>query len=71
MTKITLGFKVYDACGILRGAVNEPEAAAAILSGVYHGGTIRFRKKVLYRDGLDGDAGDSFDEVARICWEKI
>ncbi len=70
----TPDFKVYDASGVYQASVKEPEAGAALLSGLYPGGTIRLghsKKFIVYTDEIDGDAGNSFDEVADVVWERL
>jgi len=67
-------FKVYTPEGEYVAACKLPEDAAAVVAAYGPGATIRngHRKKdVVYTEGVDGDAGDSYDEVARIVHERV
>lgn len=65
-------FKVYDASGKYMAAVREIEAGAALLGSIYPGGTIRLgHRTILYHDGVDGDAGDSYDAVVDVCFQRL
>ena len=60
-------FKVYDAAGAYQAACKEPEAAAAVVSLYGSGSTIRLghaKRDTVWTEGVDGDAGDSYDDVA-------
>lgn len=58
-------FKVYDAQGVYQAAAKEIEAAAAVVSMYGPGSSIRLgHTKVVWREGVDGDAGESYDNVA-------
>ena len=53
-------------------SVKEIEAGAALLGTIYSGGTIRLgRWTILYHDGVDGNAGDSYDDVVDVCFKKM
>lgn len=60
-------FKVFDRFGTYQASTHEVEAAAALLGALYEGGTIRVghsKREIVYEDGKDGNAGESFDAVA-------
>lgn len=53
-------------------SVKEIDAGAALLGTIYPGGTIRLGHwTILYHDGVDGNAGDSYDAVVDICFQKL
>jgi len=59
-------WKVFDADKRYQASVKEPEAGAALLGSIYPGGTLRLgHSHVVFTDGVDGDAVDSWDVVAR------
>lgn len=68
-------YKVYDADGTYIAATKEVEHAAMLLAGLNSSGaTIRDghrRADVLWTDGVDGVAGDSFDEVAILAGQRL
>lgn len=71
-TRRTPAIKVYDADGVYQAAVKEWEAGAALLGALYQGGTLRYgHARIIYTDGVDGDAGLSFDDVVEICLERM
>ncbi len=66
-------WKVYTAENKYRGACVEVEGAAALVSLYGDGATIRDghpRKQIVWTDGVDGSAGDSYDSVALKVYER-
>ena len=67
-------WKVYTADGEYIASTKHPFYAAMILAGIgAKGTTIRAghnKKFTVYADFVDGDASNSYDEVAEICWSK-
>jgi hypothetical protein len=63
--------KVYDSAGIYQAACKEPELAAAVVSVLGEGATIRHGhsvKDTVWTEGVDGLAAQSYDQTAeRIC----
>jgi hypothetical protein len=58
-------FKVYAADGEYRGSLKYVEDAAALVALLGRGATIRDgHRKVVWTEGVDGDAADSYDTVA-------
>ena len=65
-------FKVYDNDGNYQGAVKEPEAAATLVSFYGDGATIRDgHKLIVWLEGVDGRAAESYDEVALTVMAKL
>lgn len=62
-------FKVYDAGGVYIASCKYPQDAAAIVAARgSHGTQIRDgHVRVVWTDGVDGDASESYDAVARRC----
>ena len=62
-------FKVYTAGGEYVAACKFPEDAAAICAAYGEGATIRDgHARVVFTNGAEADAGDSYDAVARVGW---
>ena len=58
--------------GDFRAAVVFPEDAAALVSLLGHGATIRYSRRVVWREGKEEfDAGESYDSVAVVIRERI
>jgi hypothetical protein len=67
-------FKIFDKDGNYQASCHEVEAGAALLGALYASGTIRIGhsvKDIVYRDGVDGNAGESYDAVAIIVDERV
>jgi len=65
-------FKVYNPSGEYVAAVKHPEDGAAICAAYGPGSQIRDgHKRVVYEDGKDGDAGNSYDEAAAVVLSRI
>ena len=70
-------YKVHDPDGHYMAATKEIEAAAAIVGAIYGpGSTIRYRHRsghvgIVWTDGIDGDAGESYDTVAQVAAQRI
>lgn len=67
-------FKVYTADGEYVAACKYPEDGAAILAAYGAGATIRdghAKSDVVFTNGIDGDAGNSYDEVQTIVAERL
>lgn len=65
-------FKVYDADGSYQGSTKEPEAAAPLVSFYGEGATIRDgHKTVVWTEGVDGNAAESYDQVAMLVLARI
>ena len=65
-------FKVYDETGTYQAACKELEAAAALTAFYGEGSTIRLdHRQTVYTNGIDSDAGESYDEVAELALAKI
>ena len=61
-------WKVYSPVGRYVGATHIASDAAALVAAYGEGATIRWGHKLIcYTDGVDGDAGDSYDTVDVIC----
>lgn len=60
-------YKVYDANGTYQAACKDVAAAAALCAFYGEGSTIRAdHRKVVWTDGADGDAAESYDRVAEV-----
>lgn len=66
-------FKVYNPNGEYVAACKHPEDAAAIVA-LYGGGKIyshgHSKRSLVYTDGVDGVAGESYDAVAAFIYAK-
>jgi hypothetical protein len=75
-TLMDLTFRIYDEAGDVVGAAAHAEDAAQMMSG-YPGGTIRVRRKIVWRehdgadDERDGEACDSYDHVRTVIWTRM
>ncbi len=66
-------FKLYTAGNVYLGCLKHLEDCAAVIANQV-GGTIRCghtKKSTIWTEGVDGRAGDSYDEVARIGYERV
>ena len=58
-------FKIYDSANTYQAACKEVEAAACLVGFYGEGATIRQgHSKVIWTEGFDGIASESFDAVA-------
>lgn len=68
-------WKVYDGQGNYLASCKEPEMAAAIIGGVgVEGWTIRHshrKSDVVWTEGIDGRAGESYDTVAVLAYQRV
>jgi hypothetical protein len=67
-------WKVFNATGKYVASCKYPEDAAAIVATYGDGAEIRFghrKKDVMWREGEDGFAGDSYDSVAAVCRSRL
>jgi hypothetical protein len=65
-------FTVYDEDGVYQATVREEEAAAVLVAFFGNGSTIRdMNDTVVYTQGVDGDASESYDKVAVIVWDRV
>jgi hypothetical protein len=67
-------FKVFDRAGTYQASTHEVEAAAALLASIYEGGTIRLghsRRDIVWEDGKDGNAVESYDAVAITVYARL
>ena len=61
-------WKVYDSSGAYQAACKEIEAAAILATWYGDGATIRSgHAQIVWVEGQDGEASDSFDHTARVC----
>jgi hypothetical protein len=61
-------WKVYTAFGNYEAACKSPEIAAVVVSVLGDGATIRAgHTKIVWTEGADGHAGESYDAVADAC----
>ena len=66
-------FKIYDAAGQYQASCHEPEAAAVLVSFYGEGSTIRDghpNKCIVWTEGKDGEAGESYDHVAAVITKQ-
>lgn len=67
-------FKVYSGAGIYVAACKDPTDAAAVVALYGSGATIRDGHRaadVVFTNGEDGDAGESYDAVAESVWAHL
>lgn len=65
-------FKIYNDEGQYMGSCHEAEGAAALVSFYGIGSTIRYQHRhIVWREGEDGDAGESFDAAADFVRERV
>ncbi len=64
--------KVYTAAGKYEGSIKHWESAAALVSMLGEGATIRHtHKHIVWTEGKDGSAAESYDAVAERCEERV
>lgn len=66
-------YKVYSSSGKYLAACVIPLVAAPIAAALGNGTTIRWghsKRAVLWTEGVDGFAGESFDRCASVCVER-
>ena len=64
-------WKVYDELGTYIASVKSPAYGAMILAGT-GGGTLRFgHNRVVWREGVDGQACESYDKVNAVAHERM
>jgi hypothetical protein len=66
--------KVYGPSGEYVASCKYAEDAAAVVAAHGTGSTIRLghrKADVAYTDGIDGDAGDSYDAVAEVVHKRM
>lgn len=63
-------FDVYAENGELRARVVYAEDAAALAAVLGDGTTIRTGRRILWTEGADGYAGESYDHVAEVCAQR-
>lgn len=67
-------FKVYDSYGNWIADVVSPFFGAVVISAMEQG-TIQFghrnSRRVLWTEGVDGNASESYDHVSKICHERL
>lgn len=67
-------FKIYDQQGTYQAACHEVEAAAVLVTFYQEGSTIRHghsKKDIVWTEGLDGCASDSYDETGQAIYSRI
>ncbi len=64
-------FKVYDAEGVYQAATRYAELAAAVVALLGDGSRIKLDGRIVWREGTDGHAGDSYDQVAAVISERV
>lgn len=67
-------FKVFDGSGTYQAACKEVEAAAALAAFYGDGTTIRMghsRTMTVWTEGVDGAAGESYDDVAELVADRL
>lgn len=73
-------YKVYGPDGIYQGALKDATLAAACVSLLGAGSSVRYEHRLViwregwvYRDGLEGDgqAGESYDGAAQVMYERL
>jgi hypothetical protein len=67
-------FKLYDAAGAYQAACKQPEQAAALVSFLGDGATIRYghtKKDIVWTEGVDGAASDSYDQTANKVVDRL
>jgi hypothetical protein len=66
-----LKYSIYNEYGERIAATLHPEDAAMMVSALGDGGSVRFDKRTVWREGVDGNAGESYDEAAMKMLERI
>lgn len=64
-------FKVYDAANVYQAAVRDVTLAAAVVSLLGEGATVRDGRRYIWREGGDEIAGESYDEAADTMLRRI
>lgn len=66
-------YKVYNPGGEYVASCKYVEAAAAVVALYGSGATIRVghsKRSIVWQEGTDGDAGESYDVVAEIVYQR-
>lgn len=67
-------WKVFNPSGEYVAACKLPEDAAAIVAAYGSGAEIRHghaKRDTVWQDGVDGEAAESYDAVAEVCYSKV
>jgi len=58
-------YKIYDAAGEYQASVKDLTLAGGLMAILGEGATVRDgHRLVIYTEGIDGDSGNSYDDVA-------
>jgi len=65
-------YKVYTASGDYEAACKSLEVAAAVVALLGDGATVRLHhRQVLWTEGIDGEAGESYDGAALVMARRL
>jgi hypothetical protein len=65
-------FKIYNPAGEYEAACKHAETAAAIVSFLGHGSAVKWHHtKLIWTEGVDGKAGESYDAAATTMYARI
>jgi hypothetical protein len=68
---VNFPFKVHAPDGTPVGATLHAEDAAGLVYLHGDGATVRYRNTVVYTQGPDGDAGNSYDAAAGLMYQRV
>ena len=65
-------WKIFDQTNLYMGSLHDATDAAAVIANYSKGAQVRFgRKDVVWTEGDDGFAGDSFDGAVEKMFERL
>ena len=67
----TLKYSIYNEHGERIAATRHAEDAAMMVSACPDGGSVRYKRRTVWREGVDGHAGESYDDAAIKMFERI
>ncbi len=66
-------WKIFTAAGVYMGSLHDATDAAILIAN-YDGGSVRYgheKKDTVWTQGVDGDAGESFDTAVELMLERL
>lgn len=65
-------WKIFDQTGLYMGSLHDPTDAAFVIANYSTGAQVRFgRKDVVWTEGVDGMAGESFDVAVALMFCRL
>lgn len=67
--KTSLHFMVYDGKQLMARCRYASDAATIV--GLYSEGSVKHHRRIIYQEGIDGEASASYDEAAETMIERV